>query len=165
MRYSECAAPTPTRARVARRPGGLAYLDSSALVKLIVRERGTEQVAVLWAEADAHVSTSLLRVEARSAIARARLGGRLSKRQSAAASAALASVLDEIDYVEPRTEIVELAGKLAERHALRAYDAVHLASALALRDRLVAFATWDRGLADAAHASGLAVVRSDVERG
>jgi uncharacterized protein len=74
-------------------------------------------------------------------------------------------VLDEIDYVEPRTEIVELAGKLAERHALRAYDAVHLASALALRDRLVAFATWDRGLADAAHASGLAVVRSDVERG
>lgn len=141
------------------------YVDSSALVKLIVRERGTEEAAVLWAEADARVSTSLLRVEARSAIARARRGGRVSTRQGAAARAALASVLDEIEYVEPRPEIVELAGGLAERHALRAYEAVHLASALALGDRQLTFATWDGHLARAAHASGLAVAGSGVKRG
>ncbi|HET8536300.1 MAG TPA: PIN domain-containing protein, partial [Solirubrobacteraceae bacterium] len=49
------------------------------------------------------------------------------------------------------------AGELADARALRGYDAVHLASALALGVEDTIVVTWDRDLSDAAHAAGLAV--------
>ncbi|MDQ3210067.1 MAG: type II toxin-antitoxin system VapC family toxin [Actinomycetota bacterium] len=48
------------------------------------------------------------------------------------------------------------AGDLAQRHALRGYDAVHLATALSVGQALMA--TWDAELAHAAGDAGLAVV-------
>jgi len=46
--------------------------------------------------------------------------------------------------------LARAAGELAERHALRGYDAVHLASAIAIEDSDLVMATWDRDLAAAA---------------
>ena len=46
------------------------------------------------------------------------------------------------------------AGELAERHALRGYDAVHLSTALAVADPDLVMATWDEDLARAAAALG-----------
>jgi len=56
-------------------------------------------------------------------------------------------------------DLARHAGDLAERHALRGYDAVHLASALAIDvpGELV-IATWDGELAAAAVAEGRMVV-------
>ena len=45
--------------------------------------------------------------------------------------------------------LARAAGDLAERHALRGYDAVHLASAIAIDDPGLVMATWDRNLAAA----------------
>lgn len=53
--------------------------------------------------------------------------------------------------------LARAAGRLAERRALRGYDAVHLASALAIDDADVVLATWDRALAEAAAGETLAV--------
>jgi hypothetical protein len=50
------------------------------------------------------------------------------------------------------------AGELAERHGLRGYDAVHLASAISIEDADLVTATWDEALAAAVTASGYAVV-------
>jgi hypothetical protein len=47
------------------------------------------------------------------------------------------------------------AGELAQLHALRGYDAVHLASALSVEQSLMV--TWDAELARAAEQAGLAV--------
>lgn len=49
------------------------------------------------------------------------------------------------------------AGGLAVEHALRGYDAVHLASALALGAAETILVTWDHDLSNAAAAAGLAV--------
>ncbi len=49
------------------------------------------------------------------------------------------------------------AGALADTHALRGYDALHLASALALGPGETILVTWDRALSDAAVEAGLAV--------
>lgn len=49
------------------------------------------------------------------------------------------------------------AGELADELALRGYDAVHLASALALGDEETVLVTWDRDLAGAALDVGLAI--------
>jgi uncharacterized protein len=50
------------------------------------------------------------------------------------------------------------AGKIAENHALRGYDAVHLATALASNASDLVLVTWDHDLARAAGRSGLAVI-------
>ena len=49
------------------------------------------------------------------------------------------------------------AGEIAEERALRGYDAVHLASALALGPGETILVTWDRDFSDAAVGAGLAV--------
>jgi predicted nucleic acid-binding protein len=53
--------------------------------------------------------------------------------------------------------VAALAGDLAERHALRANDAIHLASALAARVSDLVFVSWDAELRHAAAKSGLAL--------
>jgi predicted nucleic acid-binding protein len=53
-------------------------------------------------------------------------------------------------------ELAVMAGDIAERHALRGYDAVHLATALSIHELVLV--TWDRDLARAALGSGRSVV-------
>ena len=55
--------------------------------------------------------------------------------------------------------IAALAAALEPPHKLRTLDAIHLATALALRSELDAFVTYDDRLAEAARALGLPVVR------
>jgi predicted nucleic acid-binding protein len=54
--------------------------------------------------------------------------------------------------------LAQFAGELAELHGLRGYDAVHLASAIAIQDAAMVMVTWDRDLADASVACGYTVV-------
>jgi predicted nucleic acid-binding protein len=104
-------------------------------------------------------SSRLLYPEARAAAAAIdRAGGTRTRR--------LPATVEEIEALHADLEVIALddvlaraAGDLAERHALRGYDAVHLASALAIDvpDDLV-IATWDADLAAAAVAEGRMVV-------
>lgn len=55
----------------------------------------------------------------------------------------------ELDVIGLDAVLARAAGELAERHALRGYDAVHLASAIAIEDPDLVMATWDRDLAAA----------------
>jgi len=55
-------------------------------------------------------------------------------------------------------QLIHKAAETAESFQLRAYDAVHLASALTIAARLktlVVFACWDAGLEEAARRAGL----------
>lgn len=70
----------------------------------------------------------------------------------------------ELDALDAELMIVGIdetlarrAGKLADEPALRGYDAVHLASALALGPCETILVTWDRDLSNAALGAGLAV--------
>jgi len=54
--------------------------------------------------------------------------------------------------------LIQEAASLAERHRLRGYDAIHLASAILLKNRLaepVVFSSWDVALEAAARREGL----------
>jgi hypothetical protein len=63
----------------------------------------------------------------------------------------------DLERIGVTASIARSAGDLAEEHALRAYDAVHLASALSLADDELAIVSADRELLDAAAAVGLNV--------
>src|SRR5687768_9099048 len=107
------------------------YLDSSAIVKRYVAEAGTPAVQRAVA-LDPHVTTALLtQVEVRAALAAARRAGRFARGADAQrASAAFASDWQHIITIDVDEALCESAASLAERHALRGYDAMQLAAAL-----------------------------------
>jgi hypothetical protein len=120
-----------------------------------VIEEGTEDARALWASADSLTSSRVLHVEGYAALAAARRARRLSDRALARVKSDFESRLEEIDLVELRQPVARHAGELAERHRLRALDAIHLASALGRSDPELVFASWDRELRRAAAEAGL----------
>lgn len=62
-----------------------------------------------------------------------------------------------MNVVQLDDRLVDRAGDIAERLRLRAGDAIHLTSALALAEPELVFATWDQALQAAAREAGLAV--------
>lgn len=119
------------------------YLDTSALVKLYAEEPGREEAQSAVESARAVAISEIGYVEARSALARKEREGALSEEQHDAAVEQLKSDFREVYLSRPATGgIVASAGEAARRHALRAYDAIHLATALTLRSEVREL--WDR---------------------
>lgn len=122
-------------------------MDTSAYVKLPLREPELVPLAEELARWDGHVSSCLLAVEAIRACAR--YGDRYERdARRFLESIALLPLDDDV-----------LDESVALRPAqLRSLDALHLATALVVRDEIAVFVTYDQQLAKAAVAQGLAVV-------
>lgn len=136
----------------------IGYLDTSALVKLLLRDEGDAvSVRGLIAAVDTTFTSRIAHPEARAALAAARRAGRLMPREHAKAEGDLDRAMTSLRIVELHPDLARAAGDVAERFALRALDAVHLTSALALGGRDIVVVTWDRGLTLAATTAGLAV--------
>jgi predicted nucleic acid-binding protein len=133
----------------------ITYVDTSALIKLVIEEEGSDRVELVWGAADALASASLVVVEARAALAAAARAGRLTRPQHREAKAALADVLPDLHLVSVTDDLIRRASDLAEDDALRGYDAVHLAAALRVDASVVASA--DDALCQAAMRRGLHV--------
>ena len=115
-------------------------------------------------EADVVACSVLAYAEARSAFARAAREPASSPRltSSGQANAIVELNRDWRRYLRigVTQALVRHAGDIAANDFLRAYDAVQLASALALRERVpdtVLFSTWDRRLANATKGEGLSL--------
>lgn len=134
----------------------IAYFDTSAFLKLVVEEVGSDQVIELWRVADTAVSSVLLYPESRAALALAERLGRLSPARGRDACAEFEALFADIGLVAASVDLLHRAGDLAETHALRGYDAVHLASAAAVADDRTVMVTADRHLRTAARDLGLA---------
>ncbi|WP_299035208.1 type II toxin-antitoxin system VapC family toxin [uncultured Pseudokineococcus sp.] len=134
------------------------YLDSSALVKLVVDEDGSDLAAAVWDGADAVVSSRLAGPEVRAALAAAHRGHRLDDAGWTSAAGEWARLAGGLRMVELTSEVAEHAGDLAVEHGLRGADAVHLASALVVASPELVVAVWDARLAVGARAAGLRVV-------
>ena len=89
--------------------------------------------------------------------------GRITSVQHRAKLSELAAFWSDTGVVDVMEPVVEQAASLAEQHALRAYDAMHLASALAVAETArPAFVCWDRELRTAAAKENLEVVPSEI---
>lgn len=138
------------------------YLDTSALVKLYVEEDGSSIVRSAVEEAETVATSIVAYVEARAAFARQQ------RERTIPLSDYRRLIRDfEADWrhylvIEATEPLVRQAAELAEAHRLRAYDAIHLASASVLKENLedsVSFASWDSQLQAAARREGLAPTR------
>ena len=122
------------------------YFDSSALVKLVVEETGSDLVAELWDGCDAAVSSRIAYPEVRAALAAAGRNHDLDPVGQVAAERAWDEFWSATRPVELTSAVEQDAGQLAARHYLRGADAVHLASALAPGQPGLILAAWDRRL-------------------
>lgn len=119
------------------------YLDSSAIVKLAVRERESDALRRYLRGRRPLVSSALARTE----VLRATLPG------GQPAQAVARRTLARIDLVRVNDRVLDAAGTLPPLD-LRSLDAIHLATAHRLGSDLGEFVTYDGRLADAARSMG-----------
>jgi uncharacterized protein len=132
----------------------LVYFDSSAFVKLLAEEGGSDLAAQLWDGCDAAVASRLAYPEVRAALAAAR-NHDLDEADLNDSERTWDSYWAATRPVELTAAVEQHAGQLARTYALRGADAVHLASALAIGDPDLILAAWDRRLLAGAQAAGL----------
>ena len=122
-----------------------AYIDTSALVKLFKAEPESNAFRAALGDWPVQVASELIRVEA--ICTARRLGGEdILQRANDA--------LERINLIPISPEILGLATD-AHTPPLRAMDAIHLATALAIRDDLGAIFAYDNDLHAAAQAHNL----------
>jgi predicted nucleic acid-binding protein len=130
------------------------YLDTSSLVKLYVDEPGSEEVGRLLVNADIAATSVLAYPEARAALARRRRERSLTPASHRRARAALDADWPRVLSLDVAEPLAREAGQLAERHRLRGFDAVHLASYLTITREFpgedVRFSSADKALVRAA---------------
>lgn len=126
-------------------------------MKLFLDEPESEVAWALFGAATELFAASVGYIEARSALGAARRAGRLSGARSDAARTELEDIWREVHVIDLHDDVLARAGDAAELLKLRAGDAIHLTSALALDDPQLVFATWDRELGQVAREAGLAV--------
>lgn len=125
-----------------------AYLDASALVKLIRPEPESEALVAALAQWPVRIASEIVVVEL--VCTARRLGG--------------ADLLDRAAAVTEGLHLIPFSGAIRERTVasafrppLRALDAIHLATALELGGDLDTFVAYDERLCRAAEAQHLAV--------
>lgn len=129
------------------------YLDSSITIDAI-----TGRPAPAWSRTEHHCFSELAGVEARRTLQRLQFEGALNDER-------LLGALQQLALIEESAEIVEVDRAILDRAAgpfptvIKTLDAIHLATALLLREQHypdLVFATHDRRLA---HAAGLVEFR------
>ena len=106
------------------------YLDSSALVKLYIDEKHSDRVWDLVAAADGLWTASVAYAEVRAAFSRRQREGSLAPLDQQRAVEDFNADWTRVNHVIPDVQLSRVAGELAMAHALRGFDAVHLACAL-----------------------------------
>ena len=136
------------RARPSER---LLYLDSSALVKIVLPEAESQTLVSFLPAWPHRVSSALARVEVLRAVARA------------STAESMDDALRDAEQLLAHVSLLAMSATLLATAAalnpvtLRSLDAIHLASALSLSAEVEGFVTYDGRLAEAAQASGLTV--------
>ncbi len=139
------------------------YLDTSSLIKLYVEEPSSDDVRQLVDNATVVATSAIAYPEARAALARRRRERALSPAAFATAKRAIEADWPRYLVLEVTSALCRIAGELAERHRLRGYDSVHLASFLDVVRRAapnpVRFSSFDDHLNQAATRSVRASTR------
>ena len=104
------------------------YLDTSSLVKLYVTEAGSNVVRQLVGDAKVVATSVVAYAETRAAFARLRRERVLTASRLASAKSEFEEQWPTYLTLEATDSLCRAAGELAEKHRLRGFDSIHLAS-------------------------------------
>ncbi len=131
------------------------YVDSSVLLRVVLGETGRLRS---WSRITAPVASELIRLESLRTIDRARIRLGLEDREVADRRAAVLEAIEAFHLVALDRRVLERAAEPFPT-MVGSLDAIHLATALLVRDRFedLSLATHDQELAVAARAVGFSV--------
>ncbi len=134
------------------------YLDTSALVKRYFYEKYSDDVISRWKSATQIVTSFAAYTETMASMYR-------KKRESDLADTLICKIADSFHQdwesfirVEVNDKLNGYIDRVVEKYPLRGFDAIHLASAIVIHERLpedFVFACFDNRLARAAKSEGL----------
>ncbi len=127
-------------------PTGAVYLDSSAIVKLVIREPETEALLAFLEPRQVWVTSALARVEVVRAV----------RRHGRSATTRAIAMLDALSQLALDDALLDSAAAI-DADQLRSLDAIHLASAQQLEGELDVLVTYDERMLAAARAVGVPV--------
>ncbi len=142
----------------------IVYLDTSAVVPILIAEPSSDACRVIWEAADRRASVRLTYVETAAALSMAERQNRITPAQHDRAWSNFVRIWRDIDVVELTGELADSAAGLARSRRLRGYDAVHCAAAAALNDPDLVAAAGDVALLDAWHSLGVTVMDTNSGR-
>ena len=145
----------------------IGYFDTSAVVKLYVRENGSEAFVDLSKRCEVLIAHQIAYVEVRAALAARWRGRSLKQGAFGRLKAAFENDWNERwDKVTVDDGLLLRAGALAEQCGLSAYDSVHLGAAEAVfrvAPHEFVFAVFDARLREAASGLGIPVFPGDAD--
>jgi uncharacterized protein len=133
----------------------IAYFDSSALVKLFLPESGSEACQLVWGSGISRVTSRVSHAELACALGAAVRRGALATPDAGAVDGTF--LRNNADLIEADDIIVTGAAFVGVRYGLRGLDAIHVSSALSLRELDPLVVSWDERQRAAVIAEGLAV--------
>ena len=122
------------------------FVDTSALAKLLLDEPESRAMKA-WRRGKLLVTSDFALVEFR----------RVIRRHAPERELEIAEVMERVDVGDTTPSILAVAARLEPRD-VKSLDAIHLASALDLGDKLDGLVTYDHRLADATRFNGVRVV-------
>jgi predicted nucleic acid-binding protein len=137
------------------------FCDTSALIKLLIDEPGSDLIHQASQDADAIAACRITWAEAMAAMARRQREDPVSADAIEQARRRLNQLWTFFSIVEVSQDLVETAGRFADGFALRGYDSVQLAAAYTLQRTAaqpLSFACFDRRLNQAAQILKLEVL-------
>ena len=144
------------------------YLDTSALLKLYIQEKRSEEVSALLDLADGAGTSILTFTEMASAMARAVQMKFISDSEAESTWRIFSHDWPGYTRLKIPAPLTERAADMAWEFGLRGYDAMHLASALTWQDALevpVCLATFDQLLWGAGQKVGMDIWPENLEGG
>ena len=135
------------------------YLDTSALLKKYFKENGSNNVISLWKDSTAIITSAVTYAETLASIYRKRRESRdIDAHIFRAVLESFQKDWKSFIRVDVNEHLHEIINKLVADHPLRGFDAIHLASALLLHEKIennFIFACYDKRLIAAAIEEGL----------
>jgi predicted nucleic acid-binding protein len=134
------------------------YLDTSALLKKYFRETGSDEVIARWKDATGIVTSSVAYAEALASIHRKKRDLKFNNDIFKKIIHLFRRDWNSLIRVDVTDELNDWIDKMVSHYPLRGFDAIHLASALIVHDRLpekFLFACYDNKLLQAAQSAGL----------
>ncbi|OHB97668.1 MAG: hypothetical protein A2Z58_03260 [Planctomycetes bacterium RIFCSPHIGHO2_12_42_15] len=139
----------------------IVYIDTSDLVKLYVDESGSDAIKEIVRKATVISTSKVAYAEARAAFARKQRDGGFSFK-------VLRKIVEDFNrewesyfLIEVTDGLIRSAGDIAEKHLLRGFDSIHLASAINLKNKIgseVYFSSTDEKLNQAAEKEGIIIL-------
>lgn len=142
------------------------YLDTSAIVKKYFKETGSTDIISLWKESMAIATSSIAYAETMASFSRKKRDANINENIINTTIASFQKDWESFVRIKVNNDLNEKIDRLVAFHPLRGFDAIHLASALIVNERVpetFLFACFDKRLLKAATTEGLKTFPAQIE--